>query len=154
MEEEEENGEVCDTELCLSPISQRQSLSSSSPPSSLALASQRGEKAPELKKQKGDGNITIFYNGTICICDVTEIQARAIINMVKKEMEVEINNNNNNDNKSNTLECLQVPSGSNTTGSSMAMVTVVPSLLLNQSPSMKRSLQQFLNKRKTRSDRH
>ncbi|XP_074591127.1 protein TIFY 5A-like [Curcuma longa] len=109
----------------------------------------RGEKAPELKKQEDDGNITIFYNGTICICDVTEIQARAIISMAKKEMEVDINNNDN-DNKSNTLKCLQVPSGSNTTGSSMAMVTVVPSLLLNQSPSMKRSLQQFLHKRKTR----
>ncbi|KAG6497060.1 protein TIFY 5A-like [Zingiber officinale] len=130
--EEEENGEVCDTELCLSPIGQRRS-------------SRRG-KAPELK-QEDDGNITIFYDGRISICDVTEIQARAIISMAK-EMEVEIKNNDNK--SSDTLERLQVPCGSNTTASSMAMVTVVPSLLLNQRPSMKRSLQQFLQKRKTR----
>ncbi|KAK3000786.1 hypothetical protein RJ639_021452 [Escallonia herrerae] len=72
---------------------------------------------------------TIFYNGRMSVCDVTELQARAIILLASQETEQ----------KSKT------PTGSE------------PSSPLIQSPlysptglSMKRSLQWFLQKRKHR----
>ncbi|XP_073041712.1 protein TIFY 5A-like [Primulina eburnea] len=67
--------------------------------------------APEKKQ------LSIFYNGRIATCDVTEIQARAIITLARRELDQEIT----------------------TTGP-----TATTGL------SMKRSLQRFLQKRKTR----
>ncbi|XP_072951364.1 protein TIFY 5A-like [Typha angustifolia] len=81
--------------------------------------------------------ITIFYNGQICVCDVTEIQARAIISMAKREVEDKENENNKHD-----FQQLQFPYKLQHRGLNPE--------LLNQQLSMKRSLQRFLQKRKTR----
>ncbi|XP_073005285.1 protein TIFY 5A-like [Typha latifolia] len=81
--------------------------------------------------------ITIFYNGQICVCDVTEIQARAIISMAKREMEDKENENNKH-----SFQQLQFPYKLQHRGLNPE--------LLNQQLSMKRSLQRFLQKRKTR----
>ncbi|XP_075499875.1 protein TIFY 5A-like [Primulina tabacum] len=67
--------------------------------------------APEKKQ------LSIFYNGRIATCDVTEIQARAIIMLARRELDQE------------------------TTPGPTATTTGL---------SMKRSLQRFLQKRKTR----
>ncbi|KAL2473807.1 Protein TIFY 5A [Forsythia ovata] len=73
--------------------------------------------------------LTIFYNGRILTaCDVTELQARSIISLASQEME-----------KSNTP-----PS----TGPSSPLLQ--SHLYSPTGNSMKRSLQRFLQKRKTR----
>ncbi|XP_073273356.1 protein TIFY 5A-like [Primulina huaijiensis] len=66
--------------------------------------------APEKKQ------LSIFYNGRIATCDVTEIEARAIITLARRELDQET-----------------TPGPTATTGL-----------------YMKRSLQRFLQKRKTR----
>ncbi|KAM7500563.1 hypothetical protein LguiA_024977 [Lonicera macranthoides] len=80
--------------------------------------------------EKKDQQLTIFYNGRITACDVTELQARAIILLASKEME---------ESKTPTSPPLMTlqsqlysPSGSST------------------GLSMKKSLQRFLQKRKHR----
>uniref|UniRef100_A0A5B7AIU0 Protein TIFY n=1 Tax=Davidia involucrata TaxID=16924 RepID=A0A5B7AIU0_DAVIN len=77
------------------------------------------------KEKQSQQQLTIFYKGRVSVCDVTEIQARAIIMHASREME----------------EKMKTPPSS--------------PLLQSQlySPiglSMKRSLQQFLQKRKHR----
>nr|CAD1841540.1 unnamed protein product [Ananas comosus var. bracteatus] len=44
------------------------------------------EKCQEKQKQQQNKQITIFYKGQICVCDITEIQARAIITMADQAM--------------------------------------------------------------------
>ncbi|XP_020252234.1 protein TIFY 5A-like [Asparagus officinalis] len=73
--------------------------------------------------------ITIFYNGRVCVCDVTELQARAIISMARREMEER-----------------------STEQRELAPMEAIGPRLVNQGLSMKRSLQSFLEKRKTRID--
>ncbi|KAH7654313.1 Tify domain-containing protein [Dioscorea alata] len=90
---------------------------------------------------KSEGNnqqITIFYGGRMCTCDVTEIQARAIICMAKRNMEERMAqcNNNNNNNNNNGGDSSSEPSQ--------------PPQLINPGLSMKRSLHHFLEKRKAR----
>ncbi|XP_043699171.1 protein TIFY 5A-like [Telopea speciosissima] len=68
--------------------------------------------------------LTIFYNGRVCVCDVTELQARSIIWLARREMEDRMN---------------------------LEPISPLQSQLRNPtSLSMKRSLQQFLQKRKNR----
>ncbi|XP_042479249.1 protein TIFY 5A-like [Macadamia integrifolia] len=71
--------------------------------------------------------LTIFYNGQVSACDVTELQARAIICLARREMEEKMNTP-----RSESISPLQSQLH-NPTGM-----------------SMKRSLQQFLQKRKNR----
>ncbi|KAJ7968958.1 Protein TIFY 5A [Quillaja saponaria] len=85
--------------------------------------------------------LTIFYNGKMCVCDVTETQAKTILMVASKEME----------------ERIRTPSGSGSGSGSSEPSS--PILLQSPSPSphqqlyglsMKRSLQRFLQKRKNR----
>ncbi|XP_058097551.1 protein TIFY 5A-like [Magnolia sinica] len=71
--------------------------------------------------------LTIFYNGRICICDVTEIQAREILCLVNREMHEKLTARH-----MDPLPPSQQPQPR------------APAL------SMRRSLQRFLQKRKTR----
>ncbi|KAG6594460.1 Protein TIFY 5A, partial [Cucurbita argyrosperma subsp. sororia] len=73
--------------------------------------------------------LTIFYNGRICVCDVTELQARAILKLATREMEE---------------KDLNEPT------SPMLQQSPVPRTPTTPGLSMKRSLQRFLQKRKHR----
>ncbi|XP_021763777.1 protein TIFY 5A-like [Chenopodium quinoa] len=59
----------CNLELGLSP--------SSTSISSTASTISTGSIGDNLK----EGQMTIFYNGKICVCDVTEAQAKCVINL-------------------------------------------------------------------------
>ncbi|CAL0301253.1 unnamed protein product [Lupinus luteus] len=88
----------------------------------------------QQRQQKEQQNtLTIFYDGKICVSDVTELQARSILMLANKTME----------------ERVKTPSGLEP-----STPTVVESHQPLYSPatplSMKRSLQRFLQKRKTR----
>ncbi|XP_077253875.1 jasmonate-zim-domain protein 8 [Tasmannia lanceolata] len=105
-------------ELCLLPAgaNTNPNPNSNSNPDNL---SSREEGSGENSQQ-----LTIFYNGRVCACDVTELQARAILHLAKREMDQQL--------KTRESEPFS-PLGHHAPGL-----------------SMKRSLQRFLQKRKTR----
>ncbi|WOL03405.1 hypothetical protein Cni_G12125 [Canna indica] len=117
----------CDTELCLGTGA----ASSSRAGDQKAAAA---GKAPPQQQQQKEQQITIFYDGQICVCDVTEIQAKAIISTARREIEDTDQAKKNQSDESSLPPPLQ-PSQPQ---------------LLNRSLSMKRSLQRFLQNRKTR----
>ncbi|WOL07899.1 hypothetical protein Cni_G16649 [Canna indica] len=82
--------------------------------------------------------LAIFYNGQICFCDATEIKARAIISMAKREM----------DDQMMKKRRQQQGGGEEMKESSPAQNP--ERLLMNPELPMKRSLQRFLQKRKSR----
>ncbi|EHA8588580.1 protein TIFY 5A [Cocos nucifera] len=127
-------GSDCDPEL-------RLSLGSSSRDCSAAESTRidRWLANSEQKQQK----ITIFYDGRISVCDVTEFQARAIISMAKQEMVDRMNKNHHH-------QFQQKHDKESTPPQSLAPPSQAMPQLLNQGLSMKRSLQRFLQKRKTR----
>ncbi|KAK8641984.1 hypothetical protein V6N13_011350 [Hibiscus sabdariffa] len=80
---------------------------------------EESSRSPENQLQQ----LTIFYNGRLCVCDVTELHAKAILKLASRERD----------------ETIKTP-------------TALPTPVNNPSTaiSMKRSLQRFLQKRKMR----
>ncbi|KMS95890.1 hypothetical protein BVRB_004000 [Beta vulgaris subsp. vulgaris] len=102
------------------------STSFSSSASTISMGSNDGE----IMKQE---QMTIFYNGRICVCDVTELQARSIITLASKSKTSEVKSRTSiggGDHISPTVQCQE--------------------LYTQNGLSMKKSLRQFLEKRKHR----
>ncbi|XP_074587325.1 protein TIFY 5A [Curcuma longa] len=98
-------------------------------------------KKQEERQQQGNQQITIFYNGQICIRNVTELQARAIICMATSEMDDQLAK----EKESSPSQLLHHRA------SVRPPLSVEQQLLMNPKLPMKRSLQRFLQKRKSRS---
>ncbi|XP_023544865.1 protein TIFY 5A [Cucurbita pepo subsp. pepo] len=109
----------CNLELRLSPTSS--AIAAVSDQSSAAVAA--ANASPQSQQ------LTIFYNGRICVCDATELQAIAILKLATREMEEK------GPNETPWPILQQSPA---------AVTPTTPGL------SMKRSLQRFLQKRKHR----
>ncbi|XP_076957112.1 protein TIFY 5A-like [Bidens hawaiensis] len=82
-----------------------------------------------MEKQKYQQQLTIFYDGKVSVCDVTELQARTIIKLASEEMDE---------------KCRRRPPPGSTTCEPSS------SPLMPGGLSMKRSLQRFLQKRQHR----
>ncbi|XP_073114038.1 protein TIFY 5A-like [Elaeis guineensis] len=128
----------CDTELCLTPGGRHYCPSSHS--DSAESSRMKGQEGNTSQQQQQQQPITIFYGGRVCVCDATEIQARAIICMAQREMEEMAAKKQ----KDRGMEPYP-PSPASRTPPAMPQ-------LLNPGLSMKRSLKQFLQKRKSRTD--
>ncbi|KAJ3674537.1 hypothetical protein LUZ60_005153 [Juncus effusus] len=108
---------------------------------SLRLGSEEGG-IREKDESENKKTMTIFYNGEMCVCDLTEFQARAIISTAMQEIKNDNEQKNErNSNNSNTNNKIQTSS---------AVVHHIPTPIPASELSMKRSLQRFLQKRKTR----
>ncbi|KAL0542664.1 hypothetical protein IC582_017737 [Cucumis melo] len=94
-----------------------------------ATASVSGNPSPTAYGSPQSQQLTIFYNGRICVCDVTELQARAILKLATREME---------------------ENGLSETPSPMLQQSPPPRTPTTPGLSMKKSLQRFLQKRKHR----
>ncbi|KAH0458300.1 hypothetical protein IEQ34_013615 [Dendrobium chrysotoxum] len=84
--------------------------------------------------------MTIFYNGRVCVSDVTELQGKAILEMAKKELRLDEKQGGGN--RQEEINTAALPA-----------VTEAPApatQLMSPGQSMKRSLQRFLQKRKAR----
>nr|XP_043622161.1 protein TIFY 5A [Erigeron canadensis] len=90
-----------------------------------------GESKEKLKQEQ---QLTIFYDGKVSVCDVTELQARTIIKLASDEIE----------------EKWRRTPGSTTSSDQQYSPLVSPALGNQTGLSMKRSLQRFLQKRKNR----
>ncbi|XP_034700626.1 protein TIFY 5A-like [Vitis riparia] len=99
----------------------------SSPQHHHNMMMETGRGSPQEQQQQQQ--LTIFYDGRICVCDVTELQARAILLLASREME----------------EKTRTPTASDAISPSLHSQLYSPTGL-----SMKRSLQRFLQKRKNR----
>ncbi|OAY29166.1 protein TIFY 5A [Manihot esculenta] len=94
----------------------------------------KNEQSPQQNQQ-----LTIFYNGTVCACDVTELQARAILFLASREMEEK--------QRTPTPTPTPTPSGSEVASPNLPSQLCSP---IAAGLSMKRSIQRFLQKRKHR----
>ncbi|XP_074329488.1 protein TIFY 5A-like [Apium graveolens] len=88
------------------------------------------------RQEQNTRKITIFYNGRVKSCDVTEIQARSIISVASEEIGREKGE-------------AKTPTCSETSSDSCPKAQVMHKQQ-NTGLTMKRSLQQFLQKRRTR----
>ncbi|KAL0442507.1 UNVERIFIED_CONTAM: protein TIFY 5A [Sesamum latifolium] len=94
--------------------------------------------SPDEKQQ-----LTIFYNGRVATCDVTELQARSIISLARREMEDQKSKSSWSGSEPSSPVLINSPihNNSRTSGSGSGSGSGL---------SMKRSLQSFLQKRKSR----
>ncbi|KAK4768345.1 hypothetical protein SAY87_003486 [Trapa incisa] len=81
--------------------------------------------------------LTIFYDGNVCVSNVTHQQARTILYLARREMELE--------------RMAKSPKGSGGSGPASSSWQPYQTYSPNNTASMKRSLQMFLQKRKSRS---
>ncbi|KAJ7947321.1 Protein TIFY 5A [Quillaja saponaria] len=94
--------------------------------------------------------LTIFYNGKMCVCDVTEIQAREILMVASRKMEEKVlrtpsgTGSGSGSSEPSSPMLMQTPSPHNQLYSPTTITTTASPL------SMKISLQRFLQKRKNR----
>ncbi|KAK7835001.1 protein TIFY 5A [Quercus suber] len=116
----------CNLELRLVPYSASLPSNDSGDDHQPMMEERRGSPQQNQQPQQ----LTIFYNGKICVSDVTEFQARSILLLATREME----------------ERLKTPTGSDLSSPTLQTEQYSPSTGL----SMKRSLQRFLQKRKNR----
>ncbi|KAJ9153171.1 hypothetical protein P3X46_026640 [Hevea brasiliensis] len=94
------------------------------------------------EEQRQEQQITMFYNGSVCVADVTELQARAILMLASRTME----------------DNMRINSSGSSSSSSSSGQLVSPTLASplpvyspnNNGLSMKMSLQSFLQKRNHR----
>ncbi|KAL5197275.1 hypothetical protein ABZP36_000787 [Zizania latifolia] len=94
-------------------------------------------------------SMTIFYNGRVCAVEVTDLQAKTIISMANHESFTKQQQKQARDDHQDTAA--PAPEPSPRQGLEAAAMTAAP--VINQAAtglSMKRSLQQFLEKRKMR----
>ncbi|XP_044496700.1 uncharacterized protein LOC123219053 isoform X2 [Mangifera indica] len=79
----------CNLELCLLPSSSSSSAAASEPeyghPHHLQNMDQ--ESSSSQHSSQPSQQLTMFYNGRVCVCDVTEFQARNILLLASREME-------------------------------------------------------------------
>ncbi|RRT57859.1 hypothetical protein B296_00031359 [Ensete ventricosum] len=106
------------------PIDLRLRLGSSTSSSGEEAFGKSGETQQQQQQQQ---QITIFYDGRICSCEVTEMEARNIISMAEREMDDQMR-------KKNQQPSLLSPQ-QKTDGAELSTI---------------RSLQQFLQNRKSR----
>ncbi|WOG84961.1 hypothetical protein DCAR_0104147 [Daucus carota subsp. sativus] len=90
-------------------------------------------RSPNSEEKQDNRKLTIFYNGRVSSCDVTDIQARSIILLATQEI---------------GGEKLTTPASSGTSSESSSKPQQY--YKQNKGLSMKKSLQQFLQKRRTR----
>nr|GEU80161.1 protein TIFY 5A [Tanacetum cinerariifolium] len=84
--------------------------------------------------EKQSQQLTIFYDGKVSVCDVTELQARSIIKLANEEIE----------------EKRRRSTPGSTTSTELSSPLISPPVYTPRGISMKRSLQRFLQKRKRR----
>ncbi|KAJ8470159.1 hypothetical protein OPV22_024502 [Ensete ventricosum] len=109
-----------------------------------------GSSRSEYHHQQQQQQLTICYNGGICVCDVTEIEAEAIIAMARQET----------DDQTRKKRQEQQSKESSTTSSSplpphprqLTPPHFLQHLHVDPELSRKRSLQRFLQKRNSRTN--
>ncbi|XP_050287676.1 protein TIFY 5A [Quercus robur] len=125
----------CNLELCLVPYSASLPSNDSGDDHQPMMEERRGSPQQNQQPQQ----LTIFYNGKICVSDVTEFQARSILLLATREMEERLKTPTGSD-------WLKTPTGSDLSSPTLQTEKYSPCTGL----SMKRSLQRFLQKRKNR----
>ncbi|XP_004486286.1 protein TIFY 5A [Cicer arietinum] len=126
----------CNLELCLFPPYH----TSANRHNQCNLVEEEDHSDKRLTTQNQQQPLTIFYDGKICVTDVTEFQAKSILMMANKKLQESVNT--------------PTPRGSEP---STPTIVYSPNQLyspagLGPGPrlSMKRCLQRFLQKRKNR----